>query len=101
MKYSKMMSSTHLKLALLLSEFIFSLRVSAETAVESGANTFPKFTSKHEYILTDTKHGYILTDISYIKHEYVLTNLFKKPAQSKASIFSPSLISANFSSDVN
>ena len=42
----------------------FPLQVSAETAVESGANTFPKFTSKHEYILTDTKHGYILTNIS-------------------------------------
>ena len=43
---------------------VFSLQVSAETAVESGANTFPKFTSKHEYILTDTKHGNILTNIS-------------------------------------
>ena len=42
----------------------FPLQVSAETAVESGANTFPKFTTKHEYILTDTKHGYILTNIS-------------------------------------
>ena len=42
-------------------------------------------------------HQYILE----VKHEYVLTNLYKKPAQSKASIFSPSRISANFSSNVN
>ena len=62
MKYSRM-PSLHLKLVFYLRRF-FSLQVSAETAVESGANTFPKFTSKHEYILTDTKHGYILTNIS-------------------------------------
>ena len=73
-----MMTSTHLKLALLLSEFIFSLQVSAETAVESGANTFPKFTSKHEYILTDTKHGYILTDISSKSSMNMYSQIYSK-----------------------
>ena len=101
MKYSKMMPSLHLKLVLLLSGFFSSPGFCRDSCWEWSEYISQIY--EQAWIYTYGYQAWIYTHqyILEVKHEYVLTNLYKKPAQSRASIFSSSLISANFSSNVN
>ena len=95
------MPSLHLKLVLLLSEIFSSPGFCRDSCWEWSEYISQIYEQAWIYTYGYQARIYTHQYILVVKHEYALTNLYKKPAQSKASIISPSLISANFSSNVN